>query len=278
MEIIMSKNSPSLAFIHIEKAAGSTLHEIFSTNILGYHIFSPYKFIKNRDNENEFLTCEELKSIKKYYPLLDSFGGHSIRSFSNYEDVFPSLLYITFLRDPIERFYSHFLHQTEIMNIDWTLDSFISSGNFNNFMCRKICGNQNSKEAISEINNKFFHVGLIENFDESLIELSKKLNDVGITFNTSYVKKNIRSQRTQSKPLIDKKSLDKIYAANLEDLILYKKIKQQHSSQNKLDITTLSNQLTLQQRLYSFLNKFNRHSYVKFLERKLRNQDSNTIA
>ena len=271
----MNKTPPCIAYVHIEKAAGSTLHDIFLKNIFGYHIFSPYQFGKLVDNQSVCLTSDELKKIRSFYPFMKSFGGHSVRSYCGYEDVFEDILYVTFLREPIKRFYSHYLYQTEVMSIAWSLDDFIASGQFNNFMCNKIAGQKSFDSALKEINKRFFFVGIIEEFDKSLLELRARLFEIGFSFSSDYENKNTRTGRGGVNHLLSESDMNKIAQANLEDIKLYEHVKESRAfiDLEKETPSLFGNDKMIAMEKFRLVsNKIIRHCYVKWLEKIFRDQ------
>lgn len=48
-------NKKYLCYLHIEKAAGTTLHDIFLNNFIGYYVDTPYPYIKGQYN------CQRIK-------------------------------------------------------------------------------------------------------------------------------------------------------------------------------------------------------------------------
>lgn len=279
----MVRKNPFIVYLHIEKAAGSTLHNIFLKNIFGYHVFLPYLYDGSRDNQNIFLTKNELARIKKMYPILKGIGGHSIRSYANYEDVVSNVAYITFLRDPIKRFLSHYFYQKEVMSIDWTLDNFIASGHFNNFMCRKICGEPCSNTAINEIKSKYSYVGITETFDLCLVELKSKLRELGYigTFNINYLTKNARSKRHNSNEIISSSSVKAVKESNIEDVKLFEYVvNARNKKENSLNCGGYAKdcvRFSTVELFNLFSNKLARHMYIKWLERLYRNQHGTVL-
>ena len=63
------------------------------------------------DHGAKILTAEKFQQFRKFQPLCTGLGGHRVKLYENY---FPneSTFKLTFLRDPIQRYISHFNHQT----------------------------------------------------------------------------------------------------------------------------------------------------------------------
>lgn len=265
-------------FSHIEKAAGTTLHEIFRNNDLFYYMVSPYKFSKDIDNQECYLTTDELCKIVKYMPDFKGFGGHNVRPFENYEKCFEENIYgIIFLRNPITRYTSHYYHQKYKMRIDWTFDEFLLHDGFNNFMSKKICGEENSEKAIKLIEEKDIFIGITEDFDASLLLLKKFLYSHNIfsqQFDIRYESQNINFKKRNEE-------LDKFYNQivnnNAEDLKLYNYFMLRHKNNtagNEFEKALMDFQLEKINYRFNFLKmngmKLFKKIYVKRIENNIR--------
>ena len=209
-----------ICFIHIEKAAGITLHSIFKNNTFRYITLSPWA-IRANDPENVF-TPQEAKIFFRLFPYLNGFGGHTTRAYLDYEQAIGrEIAYFTFLRQPVSRFISHYFYHKQIMNIDWDLRSFIEEGHYNNFMTRRICGKDDALLAIQYLKEKFKFVGLVERFDESLLLLK---NELGLqNFNMHYEIQNVNPKKNEK--AISGYLINKIERANQSDLQVYDFVK-----------------------------------------------------
>ncbi|MHB0960791.1 MAG: hypothetical protein ACYC0X_32910 [Pirellulaceae bacterium] len=97
-----------ICFVHIEKAARSTLHHILLHNYLHDFLATPHCWSNEEASE---LKANELKSIIMICPCIQVFGGHSTRHYLDYENALGKRIdYITFLREPYARYVSHYLH------------------------------------------------------------------------------------------------------------------------------------------------------------------------
>lgn len=217
------RNKKLLAFIHIEKTAGTAVHAYISRNLLGYHPIQSHAFsTENDDSEDSYLTADELSKICQFYPLLSGIGGHSLRSNVDYGNERLSVKYFTFLRDPVSRALSHFHYHREVMKIDWTLDDFLADGSYNNLMCRRICGAEDADAAIAELKTRYYSVGLMEHFDESMQFFRTRTNELGYSFkNIKAEKKNVRSSRAKEPTNYSDQDIDQIKSVNQEDMKLY---------------------------------------------------------
>lgn len=210
-----------ICFIHIEKAAGITLHHIFKNNTFRYITLTPWSIWAN-DRENVF-TAEEAR-IFKLFPYFKGFGGHTTRVYLDYESAIGKPIeYFTFLREPVSRFISQYFYHKQIMNINWDLETFLENGHFNNFMTKRICGKDDPDLAIQYLKEKFKFVGLVEKFDESLLLLKNELNLNN--FNMHYEIKNVNVKKAKNE--ISAKIIERVKEANQNDLKIYEFVKEE---------------------------------------------------
>ncbi|MED5239464.1 MAG: sulfotransferase family 2 domain-containing protein [Pseudomonadota bacterium] len=215
--------SSKIIFLHIEKAAGSTIHDIMYANFLPYYVASPVKYVKGEDNQSTYLESKILNGIFDKVPGLRAAGGHSLRCYNgNDADVF----YFAFLRDPVSRYISHYFYQKEVMGIERTFEEFLDDPTFSNFMCRKLSSQADAGLAIRYIQEKAILLCLVERFDESLLRLAQFLAEKNVhgRFKPGYEVVNSRSSRKDGKAEVDAiklQYLDRIVANNNEDIKLY---------------------------------------------------------
>ena len=89
---------------HIEKAAGQTFTRILENNFSYRHCrVAPLK----KEHCGVF-TADAMKTIVFINPFVKAISGHSIKPFSNLKTILPKVRYITHLRDPVERYISHY--------------------------------------------------------------------------------------------------------------------------------------------------------------------------
>ena len=151
-----------------------SLHHALRYAMPGYEVLKPWWYWSNEDSS--YMSCDELGLFRRIHPFVSGVGGHTTRPYAGYEKVVTKpIFYFTFLREPIQRYLSHLNHQTNKMNIEWTVESFLAESRFNNLMTRRIAGSEDIDLARRILRDKFGMVGLFESFDESLVILSRLL-------------------------------------------------------------------------------------------------------
>jgi hypothetical protein len=227
-----SKNNAeesSVIFLHIPKAAGTTLHRI----------------IEQQYEPNTIFTIHEGKTIIDFKNLSEAqrarirvLKGHLY--FGLHEFLPRPSTYITMVRDPIERVISHYYFELrtpshelykKIKSQNMSLEDFVRSGvclHLDNGQTRLLsttgagigygqCSNELLESAKKNLREHFAVVGLVERFDETLILLKRKFK-WKMPF---YIKQNVTKQRPL-KENIPKDTLKLIESYNQLDIELYK--------------------------------------------------------
>lgn len=171
-----SNDNSIIAFIHIEKACGTTLHHVFRNQWpVSYAYLAPRRRWKHI-NRGLWSAAEAARFIERF-PYIKAVGGHSLAPHIDYESsTGRTFNYITFIREPISRYTSHFKYQRDVMGIERTPQDFLNDNQFDNCMTRRIAGEDNAAKAIEIIESKKIVVGLLEDFDRSLVFMSQKLS------------------------------------------------------------------------------------------------------
>lgn len=202
----------TIIFLHIPKAAGTTLHRIIERQYPQEHVLSfgadavgslaAFKAMSNEERS-------EIQVLKGHLP----FGVHKY---------FPQpTTYITFLRNPVERIISyyqfvllnpeHYLHEQvtsqdmsllEVLENKMTPDIAngqvrLLSGVWNNVPVGE-CTQQMLDKAKEHMHANFSVIGLVEQFDASLILLKRAFNWQHIHYQKQNVSANRSSQITVS--------------------------------------------------------------------------------
>lgn len=212
---------PIFCFVHIEKAAGMTLHALLRNNFpFSYVTVTPWYLWSNEVGAE--LTAEEVRGLARALPNLRGFGGHTTRSYCGYaEAVGRAVRYFTFLREPIARYVSHYKHQVHAMNKGWTLDTFLNERRFDDYMTVRLAGCRDVERAKRQLREAFCCVGLMERFDESLLLLRSALGYP--TMDLRYQRENeSRAPGGGREALGDPSVQERLRSANRLDLELYR--------------------------------------------------------
>tara|TARA_B110001469_G_C9636135_1_gene319014 strand:+ start:1140 stop:1961 length:822 start_codon:yes stop_codon:yes gene_type:complete len=212
----MNKKSsrPMFVFIHIEKTAGTTLDYFMINNVFFYFGLQTWSVWSN-DNRTLF-TQEKYRLLKKALPFIKGIGGHSIRAFQGYEMIEP-VRYVTFLRDPIDRYISHYKHQVHKMGLDWTIEEFLNEKRFDNNITKKLSSTGDLNIAIENL-YKLDFIGIQEQFDTSLLLMKQELDLEGFTLD--YEVKNVGIDNGGG-GFRSENFINEIKKRNEKDMVLY---------------------------------------------------------
>jgi hypothetical protein len=246
-------NLPLIVFIHIERCGGTTLNHSMLSNFTG--VFAPvYKTTVNQKSE-EFIKLDyalvDIKQLIDFYPWTRFIGGHHTRAYIDYSDVTKSeVFYLTFLRNPVERYLSHFNFQRISMGIDWKLDEFLSNPRFNNWQTFRIAGIQDISVAKKILLERFNFVGITERYNESLVLLKHILNISN--FRIAYPLKNSIADKSNPGAIeiikfdkLDLKHRNLIMKNNELDIELYEFVRNELYPRylNKISAAKLKNEI-----------------------------------
>jgi hypothetical protein len=222
------KNLPTpplslLAFAHIHKAAGTTLLHILRRNFFLRHMdVRPF-----RKESNGVFRARDLQTCLRLNPFLRCISGHSVRTWSDLEALVPNVQYITILRDPINRFVSHFLYRQDVMKSTYSLQEAIDREKDHNLQTKYIAGSDDLEAAKRMLEGRFLSAGVSEEFDAFLLLLRRKLEPA--PFDISYVSQNLASRRGKDRKEIARRIIEENHDALVEmhqvDLKLYDYLK-----------------------------------------------------
>lgn len=211
----MKHKKELLAFVHIEKAAGSTLNALLEENFT----FKCCRVVPLRNRFPVVFDAQDMRIIQRINPFVEVISGHPVRPFCDL-GLTRTVNYITLLREPVARYLSHYQHWVEKRNYDLSFEEFLEKKNVRNFQTKKMAGSDDLEAAKKYLDN-FFLVGTVENFDDFLKVLQVKM--LPREFIIHYEKKNIGSKKTVGKVLSDiEKYQDEIINNNKLDIELYK--------------------------------------------------------
>ncbi len=228
------KRNRAIIFVHIPKAAGTTLNKILARQYGQNRIFALKEPVKGRSlqdlREIPDAQRRKLKVVRGHF----NFGLH---------DLLPQpSTYITLLRNPVDRALSHYYYilkspkhylHSQVAGRQMSLKDYVSS-ELDNHQARMIaggdaasapidkCSTQTLEVAKQHLQEQFAVVGTVERFDETLV-LLKEVFGWATPF---YAKANVTQNRPKRRSL-SAEELEVITSRNQIDLELYDYANQQ---------------------------------------------------
>ena len=185
-----------LAFVHIEKAAGTTLNHLLRANFpLTHYDVRPF----SKKSEHIF-GSRDLSIALKLNPYLRSISGHSIRPYVNFGKDIADIRFIGIFREPSRRYLSQYRYWRDRLQIDIDFKRFLSLEHHWNLQTTKIAGQLSLNRAKDILKNNFFLLGIVEEFDDFLDMLKKKI--LPVPFHTNYTRKNVKNDRSEYDDLL----------------------------------------------------------------------------
>jgi hypothetical protein len=240
----------SVIFLHVPKAAGTTLNRLIEWEYPLFEIYSvdPYFFRWSRAH----LWRLSKRRLKRFRV----FKGHMM--FGLHEILPQPATYITILRDPIDRVMSAFyfmrgykLHPLywKFGRERWTLEDFVTRLPRDNVQCKFIAGAVYDEPCTAEICERakenlvryFSVVGLLERFEESLALMKLRFR----WMLKNYSSFNVTRTRPKKRDL-PKSTLDLITERNRFDIELYQcaaKLFQDAVSKNAEEVSHILREL-----------------------------------
>lgn len=204
-----------LAFVHIEKASGTTVIDTLRRSFGPRHCDTiPV------GRSVTTLSPDGLRFILKIYPKLESIAGHIVKPYVPLETVRPEIRFFTFLREPIARTISHYQYQINRMRKSIPFSEWIKVEKYRDFQTKKLAGKADLKAAKEILRGKMLFAGLLDHFDESLLILRQRS---GIPeYDPHYRRKNVAGNtRIRDELLGDSAMVELLKEANRVDLELY---------------------------------------------------------
>ncbi len=208
-----------LAFVHIQKTAGTTLKHILRRSFGANHCDV---LVWSGESRGRTVTPEDLRRTRWIYPRLASISGHPVAPYGSLPEALPELRFYTMLREPLARSISHYVDY-KTRGADISLKEYLLVTRRSNWQCRKLCGSENADAAIEVLRKRIFFVGLLENFDESLVMLRHFADDVRLDIR--YRRENKSRKPSLNKQLLaDPANRQLLTESNAEDLKLYRHV------------------------------------------------------
>lgn len=215
----MNDNKPVLVFLHMIKTAGTTFNYILRNNFGFNHveIFTVYDGNKDLWGRT-YVGLDDLNWFFKVNPRIRSLTGHFLRPYIPFLKVLQNPLYITFFRNPVDRYISHFNHQARARKKTISFDEWLRSTHENNYQTRFLANEENLSRALWTVENFFNFVGIVEKFDVSLLLLKQRL---GFEFDIRYRPVNVSPHKLVNRKALDFNTIKLIEHNNSLDLEVY---------------------------------------------------------
>jgi hypothetical protein len=210
-----------LAFVHIEKCAGTTL-----IHLLRQSFFLDHCDVIPRNSNAMIYDADDLRHLLRLRPNLKSISGHSIRPYSDLQSAADVTLF-TLLRDPVARYISDYQHlgKSHLLDRRATFQEWLRVEARHNFQTRAIAGEPNLDLAIAILKERVPLVGIVEQFDMFVRQLNElSVRQTGVPVAQNIRPRNSRSSATavrEERRKIEREFAREIQDANRLDLQLY---------------------------------------------------------
>jgi hypothetical protein len=212
-----------LAYVHVMKTGGQTMCDILRQSFPGRHC----------DLQAEGVaTADDLRFAMRFYPRLRSVAGHGVVPLGDLGEACPSIRYLMFLRDPVERCVSHYQYRRNKDETSGFENWLARHANYQTkFLCRRrgdddLCSVvPDAERAIAAIDHHVGFVGLQERFDESLVLLARWIGDAD--FEPAYRSRNVAQRVSVRRGIMDDPRLVELMRAHhAEDAKLYRHVRE----------------------------------------------------
>jgi len=170
-----------------------------------------------------YITKEAFDFLCKFYPVkVNGLGGHRVDPRVDY---FGNQFLFSMIRDPLDRFISHYNWQVNIMNKERTIEEFLEVEYFLNFQTFRLTGYRDIERAREIIETRYDFIGLLEDFSYSMSILSEEL--LGSKDKLIYEHSNTSKYKTALKKAdLSQKTIAKIKECNQVDFEVYELVKE----------------------------------------------------
>lgn len=207
-----------LVFSHIPKTAGTS----FNYLLRGY-FGSSLMAVRHRGGGNATYTTENLLQDSSYFRNLRCVSGHSLKPFEPLSLNGYQLRWFTFLRNPVDRLISHYIHQftsnQELYSVG--IEEWMSRFNRSNLMTRHIAGHEDFELALDILANQFSFVGITEYFEDSLNLFKENFRLDGFSLAIDNTRMTVRDSALKESIYANERILDIIREKNELDIELY---------------------------------------------------------
>jgi hypothetical protein len=165
-----AKHRRIVAFAHIGKTGGTTLIHVLRRNF-GLRAVDVRPL--HASSEGVFSSAD-MKTMLRTNPWVECISGHSVRCYSDLRREFPEVLYVTLLRNPLERYVSQYLQRIQKHGFI-SMEEFLERRQYHNVQTRFLAGEEDLGAALENLSEKMSVVGTVEQFDGFLEDLRREL-------------------------------------------------------------------------------------------------------
>jgi hypothetical protein len=210
------------AFIHIEKAAGTTLIHLLRKNIFPRYLDArPLTRTVIAKNGLPVVSSVDLRMYKRLNPFIQCIGGHAVVPFSDLESEEHSVKYFSVVREPIDRYLSHYFYRVHKLGVNDSFDAYLDIEMLHNLQSKKFGNSGDCDDALKVILSKKIFIGFADDFDDFLESLKERA--FPLIHNTAYSRINVGGVTRYND--LREKYYHKIIEANEQDILLYNKLK-----------------------------------------------------
>jgi hypothetical protein len=206
-----------IGFVHIPKTAGSTVKFVLRNTFCLRHC--DMRGVGKSRRIHPF----DLSLARRVHPGLRSIAGHAL---IHPTEILEGVEFFTFLRDPVSRVASAYAHHVRgnrgkrLGEKTLTLAEFVAREKPGGWQTFQIAGSSDVERAKAILRERYFFVGLVERFDESLAALAALSPH---PLDTRYERKNTAPPDDPVKKSVlgDPANRALVEAANRSDRALY---------------------------------------------------------
>ena len=219
-----------LVFAHMMKTAGTSLSKQLIAHFGGKMHIVPGGLKLDDDYYNKSKLKQDLELFNNNLEII---SGHPMRPYVDFGRNEQRMIWFTFFREPKKRYVSHYLH-----DFKWTKEfSYIRHkkmknksiieweklDNYSNYQTRFIAGEDNVDKAIEILENKFYWMGLTEDYETSMESLKSRLDLNHLYIDTKPTNTNLADRNT--KKMVHENYSDFIVDMNQNHILLYDHVK-----------------------------------------------------
>lgn len=208
-----------LVLSHLIKNGGSTF-----VNILRRNFKREYALLAGYNIKNNNLHQNQLEKVLDQHGPLKAISGHSIRPHIDL-NFKTEALNVIFLRDPVLRAISAYNHYNSKPENDISFEKYIQLPP-TNYQTHWIAGEECIETALETLIENNFFVGIVEEFDASMICLQNMLRkEYNMEFDIRYERSNVRKKKLITKDNLSKQQMNMLEQNLSTDIDLYHKVK-----------------------------------------------------